>query len=184
MRRIINEPTAAALAYGLNRQKNEKIIVYDFGGGTFDISILEVGDDVVEVKGTGGDTHLGGDDFDKKIIEYLVEEYKKQEGVDISKDPLALQRLREAAERAKHELSTAFETEINLPYITSDSAGPKHFVMKFARAKLEELVGDYISHSIDLIKKALDEVKLKPTDINEIILVGGQTRMPAIQESG
>ena len=183
VRRIINEPTAAALAYGLNRQKNEKIIVYDFGGGTFDISILEVGDDVVEVKGTGGDTHLGGDDFDKKIIEYLVEEYKKQEGVDISKDPLALQRLREAAERAKHELSTAFETEINLPYITSDSAGPKHFVMKFARAKLEELVGDYISHSIDLIKKALDEVKLKPTDINEIILVGGQTRMPAIQEA-
>lgn len=183
VRRIINEPTAAALAYGLNRQKNEKIIVYDFGGGTFDISVLEVGDDVVEVKGTGGDTHLGGDDFDKKIIEYLVEEYKKQEGVDISKDPLALQRLREAAERAKHELSTAFETEINLPYITSDSAGPKHFVMKFARAKLEELVGDYISHSIDLIKKALDEVKLKSSDINEIILVGGQTRMPAIQEA-
>ena len=137
VRRIINEPTAAALAYGLNRQKNEKIVVYDFGGGTFDISILEVGDDVVEVKGTGGDTHLGGDDFDKKIIEFLVGEYKKQEGIDISKDPLALQRLKEAAERAKHELSTAFDTEINLPYITSDSSGPKHFVIKMTRAKLE-----------------------------------------------
>ncbi|MBI5306171.1 molecular chaperone DnaK [Candidatus Wolfebacteria bacterium] len=183
VRRIINEPTAAALAYGLNRQKNEKIIVYDFGGGTFDISILEVGDDVVEVKGTGGDTHLGGDDFDKKIIQYLVGEYKKTEGVDISKDPLALQRLKEAAERAKHELSTAFETEINLPYITSDAAGPKHFVLKMTRAKLEELVSDDIKHSIDLIKKALNEVKLKPSDIQEVVLVGGQTRMPAIQEA-
>jgi molecular chaperone DnaK len=183
VRRIINEPTAAALAYGLNRQKNEKIVVYDFGGGTFDISILEVGDDVVEVKGTGGDTHLGGDDFDKKIIEYLVDEYKKREGIDISKDPLALQRLKEAAERAKHELSTAFETEINLPYITSDASGPKHFVMKITRAKLEELVSADIKQSIDLTKKALDEAGLKPSDINEIVLVGGQTRMPAIQEA-
>ncbi len=183
VRRIINEPTAAALAYGLNRQKNEKIVVYDFGGGTFDISILEVGDDVVEVKGTGGDTHLGGDDFDKKIIEFLVGEYKKQEGIDISKDPLALQRLKEAAERAKHELSTAFDTEINLPYITSDASGPKHFVIKMTRAKLEELVSEDIKRSIDLTKKAVEEAGLKISDINEIVLVGGQTRMPAIQEA-
>jgi len=183
VRRIINEPTAAALAYGLNRQKNEKIVVYDFGGGTFDISILEVGDDVVEVKGTGGDTHLGGDDFDKKIIEFLVGEYKKQEGIDISKDPLALQRLKEAAERAKHELSTAFDTEINLPYITSDASGPKHFVIKMTRAKLEELVSKDIERSIDLTKKAVEEAGLKISDINEIVLVGGQTRMPAIQEA-
>jgi molecular chaperone DnaK len=183
VRRIINEPTAAALAYGLNRQKNEKIVVYDFGGGTFDISILEVGDDVVEVKGTGGDTHLGGDDFDKKIIEFLVGEYKKQEGIDISKDPLALQRLKEAAERAKHELSTAFDTEINLPYITSDASGPKHFVIKMTRAKLEELVSENIKRSIDLTKKAVEEAGLKISDINEIVLVGGQTRMPAIQEA-
>ena len=183
VRRIINEPTAAALAYGLNRQKNEKIVVYDFGGGTFDISILEVGDDVVEVKATGGDTHLGGDDFDRKIIEYLVNEYKKQEGIDISKDPLALQRLKEAAERAKHELSTAYETEINLPYISSDASGPKHFVMKLTRAKLEELVGEYVEKSINLIKKILEEAKLKPSEIDEVVLVGGQTRMPAIQEA-
>jgi len=183
VRRIINEPTAAALAYGLNRQKNEKIVVYDFGGGTFDISILEVGDDVVEVKATGGDTHLGGDDFDRKIIEYLVNEYKKQEGIDISKDPLALQRLKEAAERAKHELSTAYETEINLPYISSDASGPKHFVMKLTRAKLEELVGEYVEKSINLIKKTLEEAKLKPSEIDEVVLVGGQTRMPAIQEA-
>lgn len=183
VRRIINEPTAAALAYGLNRQKNEKIVVYDFGGGTFDISILEVGDDVVEVKGTGGDTHLGGDDFDKKIIDFLVGEYKKQEGIDISKDPLALQRLKEAAERAKHELSTAFDTEINLPYITSDASGPKHFVIKMTRAKLEELVSEDIKRSVDLTKKAVEEAGLKISDINEIVLVGGQTRMPAIQEA-
>ncbi len=183
VRRIINEPTAAALAYGLNRQKNEKILVYDFGGGTFDISILEVGDDVVEVKATGGDTHLGGDDFDKKIIEYLADEYKKQESIDLSKDPLALQRLKEAAERAKHELSTAHETEINLPYITSDASGPKHFLMKFSRAKLEELVGEYIERSIELVGKSLKEANFKPSDIDEVVLVGGQTRMPAIQEA-
>ena len=183
VRRIINEPTAAALAYGLNKQKNEKIVVYDFGGGTFDISVLEIGDDVVEVKSTGGDTHLGGDDFDKRVIEYLVNEYKKQEGIDISKDPLALQRLKEGAERAKHELSTAFETEINIPYISSDAAGPKHFLMKLTRAKLEELVRDYIDRSIELVKQTLSEAKLKPLDINEIILVGGQTRMPAMSEA-
>ncbi len=183
VRRIINEPTAAALAYGLNRQKNEKIVVYDYGGGTFDVSVLEIGDDVVEVKSTGGDTHLGGDDFDKKIIEYLVSEYKKQEGVDLLKDPLALQRLKEGTERAKHELSTTFETEINLPYITSDASGPKHFLMKITRAKLEELVGEYINKSIEITKKIIADAGLKTSDINEVILVGGQTRMPKIQET-
>ena len=183
VRRIINEPTAAALAYGLNRKKEEKIVVYDFGGGTFDVSVLEIGDDVVEVKATGGDTHLGGDDFDKRIIEYLVAEYKKQEGIDISKDPLALQRLKEAAEKAKHELSTVFETEINLPYITSDASGPKHFLIKMSRSKLEELVGDYIDRSIEIVKKILQDAKLKTSDINEVILVGGQTRMPKMQEA-
>lgn len=183
VRRIINEPTAAALAYGLNKQKNEKICVYDFGGGTFDISVLEIGDDVVEVKGTGGDTHLGGDDFDKRIMDYLVAEYKKSEGIDLSKDPLALQRLREAAERAKHELSTVAETEINLPYISSDASGPKHFLMKMTRAKLEGLVQDMIDHSIELVEKTVSEAGLKMSDINELILVGGQTRMPAIQEA-
>jgi len=183
VRRIINEPTAAALAYGLNKKKDEQIIVYDFGGGTFDISILDVSADTVEVKGTGGDTHLGGDDFDRKIIEYLVGEYKKQEGIDISKDPLALQRLKEAAERAKHELSTAFETEINLPYITSDASGPKHFLFKLTRAKLEELVKPEIERSIELVKKTLSEAGFKISDIDEVVLVGGQTRMPAIQEA-
>ncbi len=183
VRRIINEPTAAALAYGLNKQKNEKIVVYDFGGGTFDISVLEIGDDVVEVKATGGDTHLGGDDFDRKIIEYLVSEYKKQEGIDISKDPLAVQRLKEAAEKAKHELSTAFETEINIPYITSDASGPKHFLIKFSRAKLEELVKAEIERSIELVKKTVADAGLKISDINEVVLVGGQTRMPAMQEA-
>lgn len=188
VRRIINEPTAAALAYGMNRKKNEKIAVYDFGGGTFDISVLEVGDDTVEVRATGGDTHLGGDDFDKKIIEFLVDEYKKQEGVDLSKDALALQRLKEAAERAKHELSTASESEINLPYITSDASGPKHFVMKMTRAKLEDLVRSYIDRSIQLLKETVTApapkgAGLTLSDINEVVMVGGQTRMPAIQEA-
>jgi molecular chaperone DnaK len=183
VRRILNEPTAAALAYGLNKQKNEKIVVYDFGGGTFDVSVLEVGDDTVEVKATGGDTHLGGDDFDKKIIEYLVSEYKKQEGVDLSKDALALQRLKEATERAKHELSAAFETEINLPYITSDASGPRHFLMKLTRGKLEELVRDLIDRSVDILDKTIKEAGFSTNDINEIVLVGGQTRMPAMQEA-
>jgi molecular chaperone DnaK len=188
VRRIINEPTAAALAYGLNKQKNEKIVVYDFGGGTFDISVLEVGDDTVEVRSTGGDTHLGGDDFDKEIQQYLVEEYKKQEAIDISKDPLALQRLKEAAERAKHELSTALETEINLPYITSDAAGPKHFLMKLTRAKLESLVQKYVDRSIELTRETVTAAAPKGagfelSKIDEVILVGGQTRMPAIQEA-
>lgn len=188
VRRILNEPTAAALAYGLNKQKNEKIVVYDFGGGTFDVSVLEVGDDTVEVKATGGDTHLGGDDLDKKINEYLVGEYKKQEGVDLSKDPLALQRLKEAAERAKHELSTSLETEINLPYITSDASGPRHMLMKLTRAKLESLVQDFINKSIELTREAVTAAPPKGAgfklgEINEVVLVGGQTRMPAIQEA-
>lgn len=186
--RIVNEPTAAALAYGLNKQKAEKIVVYDFGGGTFDISVLEVGDDTVEVKSTGGDTHLGGDDFDKEIQQYLAEEYKKQEGIDISKDPLAVQRLKEAAERAKHELSSASETEINIPYISSDAEGPKHFLMKMTRAKLEDLVRKYIDRSIELTREAVTAPAPKGagfqiSDINEVVLVGGQTRMPAIQEA-
>ena len=183
VKRIINEPTAAALAYGLNKKKDERVVVYDFGGGTFDISVLEVSADTVEVKATGGDTHLGGDDFDQKIINYLVSEFKKQEGIDLSNDSLALQRLKEAAERAKHELSTTMESEINLPFITSDSSGPKHFVMKMTRAKLEELVGDMIAKSIELVKETLAEKNFSVNDINEVILVGGQTRMPAIQEA-
>jgi molecular chaperone DnaK len=188
VRRIINEPTAAALAYGLDRQKNEVIVVFDFGGGTFDISVLEVGDNTVEVKATGGDTHLGGDDFDQLIISYLVGEYRKQEGVDISKDPLALQRLKEAVERAKHELSSSVETEVNLPYITSDNSGPKHFLIKLSRAKLEELTGGLIKKSIDLVKEVVTSKTPKGAglglqDIDEIILVGGQTRMPAIQNA-
>ena len=183
VRRIINEPTAAALAYGLNKKKSEQIAVYDFGGGTFDISVLEVGDDTVEVKATGGDTHLGGDDIDKKIIEHLVSEYKKLEGVDISKDALAVQRLKESAERAKIELSTSMEAEINLPYITSDASGPRHFLMKLTRAKLESLVMDLIDRSIELTKKAIADAGFKMADIDELVLVGGQTRMPAIQEA-
>src|SRR3989339_609594 len=161
VKRILNEPTAAALAYGMNKNKNEQIVVYDFGGGTFDISVLEVGDDTVEVKATGGDTHLGGDDVDQRIIEFLVAEYKKQEGIDIAKDPLALQRLREGAERAKHELSSALETEINLPYISSNSSGPKHFLMKMTRAKLEELIKDLIDKSIKLVEETVTLEKPK-----------------------
>ncbi|HOK20837.1 MAG TPA: molecular chaperone DnaK [Candidatus Paceibacterota bacterium] len=183
VRRILNEPTAAALAYGLNKKTNERIVVYDFGGGTFDISILQVSEDTVEVISTGGDTHLGGDDFDQRIINYFVEEFRKQEGIDLSKDLLAVQRLKEAAERAKHELSTVLETDVNLPFITSDASGPKHFEMKLTRAKLEELVKDYIDRSIELVKQTLAEKNLKTSDIDEVILVGGQTRMPAIQEA-
>ena len=183
VKRIINEPTAAALAYGLDKKKNEQIAVYDFGGGTFDVSVLEDGDDTVEVKATGGDTHLGGDDFDKKIVEYLIAEYKKQEGIDISKDPLALQRLREAAEKAKHELSSAMEAEINIPYISSDAFGPKHFVTKLTRAKLESLVQEFIDRSIELALKTVKDAKFSIKDIDEVILVGGQTRMPAMVEA-
>lgn len=183
VKRIINEPTAAALAYGFDKKKNEQIAVYDFGGGTFDISILEIGDDVIEVKATDGDTHLGGDDFDQKIIKWIVSEFKKESGIDISKDFLALQRLKDAAERAKHELSSTYETEINIPFITSDAGGPKHLLLKFTRARLEELVRDDIDRSIEITKRALKAADFQPSDIEEVILVGGQTRMPAIQQA-
>lgn len=183
VKRVINEPTAAALAYGLTKKQDQKIVVYDFGGGTFDISILDISHDTVEVKATGGDTHLGGDDFDQRIMDWLVSEFKKDQGIDLSKDPLALQRIKEAGEKAKIELSTALETEINLPFITSDSSGPKHLYYKLSRSKLEELVRDYIDKSIDLVEKTLREIKASPKDINEVILVGGQTRMPAMQEA-
>ncbi len=187
VRRILNEPTAAALAYGLNKKNNEQIVVYDFGGGTFDVSVLEVGDDTVEVKATGGDPHLGGEDFDNILMGFLLGEYKKREGIDLKKDSLAVQRLKEAAENAKKELSTTQETEINLPYITSDAAGPKHFLMKLTRAKLEELVGDFIARSIKLVEETVTSAAprgagMKLADIDEVILVGGQTRMPMIQE--
>ena len=180
VRRIINEPTAAALAYGFNKKKEEKIAVYDLGGGTFDISILEVGDDTVEVKSTNGDTHLGGDDFDQIIIQWIISEFKKQEGIDLGKDALALQRIKEAAEKAKIELSTAMETELNQPFITTDANGPKHLVMKMTRAKLEELVGDLVKKTLEPTKKALADAKLTVKDINEIVLVGGMTRMPLV----
>ena len=183
VRRVLPEPTAAALAYGFNKRKGGKILVYDFGGGTFDLSVLELGDDVIEVKGIGGDTHLGGDDLDQKIIHFIIDEYKKQEGIDLSKDNLALQRLKEVAERAKHELSTMLETEINLPFVTSDANGPKHLLMKISRTQLEELVKDYIQRSIELVDETLKGAKIKAQEIDEVILVGGQTRMPAIQEA-
>ncbi len=181
--RIINEPTAAALAYGFNKKKDEQIVVYDLGGGTFDVSVLEVGDDVIEVKATDGDTHLGGDDIDQKIIAWIVDEFRKESGVDVSKDFMALQRLKEAAEKAKHELSSTVETEINIPFITSDASGPKHLLLKLTRAKLEELVGEYIRKSIEITKKAVEASGFKIEDIDEIILVGGQTRMPAVQNA-
>ncbi|KKP79548.1 MAG: molecular chaperone DnaK [Candidatus Moranbacteria bacterium RIFOXYA12_FULL_35_19] len=180
VRRIINEPTAAALAYGFNKKKDEKIAVYDLGGGTFDISILEVGDDTVEVKSTNGDTHLGGDDFDQIIINWIITEFKKQEGIDLGNDSLALQRIKEAAEKAKIELSTAADTEINQPFITTDANGPKHLVMKITRAKLEELVGDLVKKTLEPTRKALADAKLEAKDINEIVMVGGMTRMPLV----
>ncbi|MCX5815984.1 MAG: molecular chaperone DnaK [Proteobacteria bacterium] len=180
--RIINEPTASALAYGLDKKKDETIAVYDFGGGTFDVSILEVGDNVVEVKSTNGDTHLGGDDIDQKVIEWIVSEFKKDQGIDLSKDRMALQRLREAGERAKIELSTAIETEINLPFITADSAGPKHLNMKLRRAELEQLADDIIQKTIGPCKRALEDAKLSKDKIDEVVLVGGSTRIPKVQE--
>jgi len=182
VKRVINEPTAAALAYGLNKKKDEKIVVYDFGGGTFDISILDVGVDTVEVKATGGDTHLGGDDFDQRIMDWVVKEFKKDNGVDLSKDNLALQRIKESAEKAKIELSSSLETEVNLPFITSDQNGPKHLLLKLTRANLESMVHDYIDKSIELVKSTLKEANIQAKDINEIVLVGGQTRMPKMQE--
>jgi molecular chaperone DnaK len=180
--RIINEPTASALAYGLDKKKDETIAVYDFGGGTFDISILEVGDNVVEVKSTNGDTHLGGDDIDQRVIDWIASEFKKDQGIDLSKDRMALQRLKEAGERAKIELSTAVETEINLPFITADSSGPKHLNMKLRRAELEQLADDIIQRSIGPCKRALEDAKLSKDKIDEVVLVGGSTRVPKVQE--
>ena len=180
--RIINEPTAASLAYGLERKKEERIAVYDLGGGTFDISILEIGDGVFEVKSTNGDTFLGGDDFDIRIIDWLVDEFKKDQGIDLKNDRMALQRLKEAAERAKIELSSAQETEINLPFITADASGPKHLVLKLSRSKLEQLVDDLITRSIEPCKKALADSGMSASDINEVVLVGGMTRMPKVIE--
>ena len=180
--RIVNEPTAAALAYGLDKKKDETIAVYDFGGGTFDISVLEVGEGVVEVKATNGDTHLGGDNIDQRIIEWIVSEFKKDQGIDLANDKMALQRLKEAAEKAKCELSTTSETEINLPFITADASGPKHLSLKLTRAKLEQLVADLLERSIAPVRQCLKDAGVSPSDIDEVVLVGGMTRMPRIQE--
>ncbi|MBI3809136.1 MAG: molecular chaperone DnaK, partial [Nitrospirae bacterium] len=178
--RIINEPTAASLAYGLDKKKDERIAVYDLGGGTFDISILEIGDGVFEVKSTNGDTFLGGDDFDQRIMDWLVEEFKKDQGIDLKKDRMALQRLKEAAERAKIELSSSQETEINLPFVTADASGPKHLVIKLTRAKMEQLVDDLIQRTVEPCKKALADAGATAKDIDEVVLVGGMTRMPKV----
>lgn len=183
VKRIINEPTAAALAYGLEKKKDEQIVVYDFGGGTFDVSVLEVSADTVEVKATGGDTHLGGDDLDQAVIAWIIAEFKKQEGLDLQNDPLALQRIRDAAERAKIELSSRAETEMNIPFIASGSEGPKHLVMTLSRAKLEELVADHIEQAASITSAVVKDAGLSISDIDEIVMVGGQTRMPAIRES-
>ena len=183
VKRIINEPTAAALAYGFNTRKDEKIVVYDFGGGTFDVSVLEVGNDVIEVKSTDGDSHMGGRDIDHKIINWIATEFKKESGIDVTKDALALQRLDEAAEKAKHELSTVAETEINIPFITSGADGPKHLLMKMSRATLESLSKEYIDRSIEITKRAVEASGFSLSDIKEVIMVGGQTRMPAIVEA-
>src|SRR5687767_13847662 len=183
VKRIVNEPTASALAYGLDKVKDEKIAVYDLGGGTFDISILELSEGVFEVRSTNGDTHLGGDDFDQRVIDWLSEEFKKSEGIDLSKDRIALQRLKEAAEKAKIELSSTTSTEINLPFISADASGPKHLVVTLTRAKLEDLVADLITKTADPVKKALEDAGMKPGDIDEVILVGGMTRMPSVVEA-
>ena len=180
--RIINEPTAAALAYGLEKKKEEEVAVYDLGGGTFDISILGIGEGVIEVKATNGDTYLGGDDFDLRIMDWLVDEFKKEQGIDLRNDKMALQRLKEGSERAKIELSTASETEINLPFITADATGPKHLLMKLSRSKLEQLTGDLVEKTIEPLKKALADSKFSQSDIDEVILVGGQTRTPKVQQ--
>lgn len=183
VKRIINEPTAAALAYGMNKKKNEKIVVYDLGGGTFDVSILEVGDDTVEVLATNGDTHLGGDDFDQAMIDYLADEFKKSDGIDLRKDVLALQRLKDAAEKAKIELSTTIETQVNIPFITNAADGPKHLDVKVTRAKLEEITSDLVERTLKPCEIALKDAKLDKKDIDEIVLVGGQTRMPKVQQT-
>lgn len=182
VKRIINEPTAAALAYGFNKKKDEKLVVFDFGGGTFDVTVLEVGDDVVEVKSTDGDAHMGGRDIDQKIVRWLIDEFKKSEGIDLGVDKLALQRLDEAAEKAKLELSSSLETEINIPFITSGSDGPKHMLLKLSRAKLEELASEYIDRALEITKRALEASPFQKGEIDEIIMVGGQTRMPKIVE--
>ncbi len=182
VRRIVNEPTAAALAYGLDKKKNEKIAVYDYGGGTFDISVLEVGENVVEVIATNGDTHLGGDDIDRRIMEWLIAEFKKDTGIDVSKDKMVLQRLKEAAEKAKIELSSMMETEVNLPFLTADASGPKHLQLKLSRARFEQLAGDLFERSMGPVKRCLEDAKLRPDQIDEVVLVGGSTRVPKIQE--
>src|SRR5690349_7926169 len=179
--RIVNEPTAAALAYGLDKKKDETIAVYDFGGGTFDVSILEVGEGVVEVKATNGDTHLGGDNLDQRVIDWIIAEFKKSEGIDLGKDRMALQRLKEAAEKAKMELSTVMETDINLPFITADQTGPKHLQMKLTRAKFEQLVDDLLQKTVGPTKQALADAGLDPSKIDEVVLVGGSTRIPKVQ---
>ena len=183
VKRIINEPTAAALAYGFDKKKGGKIVVYDLGGGTFDISVLEISEDTVEVKATNGDTHLGGDDFDQRLIQWIFDEFRKTDGIDLSKDVLARQRIKEAAEKAKIELSTAMETEINQPFITSDANGPKHMLIKLSRAKLEELVRDLVDKTLEPCKKALADAKLSVNDLNEVIMVGGMTRMPMVVQT-
>src|SRR4249920_559352 len=182
VKRIVNEPTAAALAYGLDKKKDETIAVYDFGGGTFDISILEVGEGVVEVKATNGDTHLGGDNLDQRIIEWIIAEFKKQEGIDLSKDKMALQRLKEGAEKAKCELSTTLETEINLPFVTADASGPKHLALKLTRAKLEQLIGDLLEKTMGPVRQCLKDAGVDPGKIDEVVLVGGSTRIPRVQQ--
>jgi molecular chaperone DnaK len=180
--RIVNEPTAAALAYGLDKKKDETIAVYDFGGGTFDISVLEVGEGVVEVKATNGDTHLGGDNLDQRVIEWIVTEFKKDQGIDLGKDKMALQRLKEAAEKAKMELSTTMETEINLPFVTADASGPKHLSLKLSRAKLEQLIGDLLEKTMGPVRQCLKDAGVEPSRIDEVVLVGGSTRIPKVQE--
>ena len=180
--RIINEPTAAALAYGLDKKEDETVAVYDLGGGTFDISILELGDGTFQVKSTNGDTHLGGDDFDQRIIEWIADEFKKEQGIDLKQDRMALQRLKEVAEKAKCELSSVMQTEINLPFITADASGPKHLTMTLTRAKLEQLVGDLVEKTVEPVKQALADAGIQASDVNEVVLVGGQTRMPAVIE--
>ena len=180
--RIINEPTAAALAYGLDKKKEETIVVFDLGGGTFDVSILELGDGVFEVKSTNGDTHLGGEDFDLRIIDYLSDQFKKENGIDLKSDKMALQRLKEAAEKAKHELSSSTETEVNLPFITADASGPKHLNIKLTRSKFEQLVDDLIQKCLEPMKKALKDSGITTSDVDDIILVGGMTRIPKIIE--
>ena len=182
VKRIINEPTAAALAYGLDKKHDQLVAVYDFGGGTFDISILEIGESIVEVKSTNGDTHLGGDNIDQRLIEWIITEFKKDQGIDLSKDKMALQRLKEAAEKAKIELSTTLETEINLPFITADASGPKHLVMKLTRSKFEQMIGDLVEKSLGPCKTALKDAGVSPSDIHEVILVGGSTRIPLVQK--